>query len=44
MLICNDAVGLFQENKGGLKLKSQCDSTLNQVKEKTPSQWMQEKY
>lgn len=44
MLICHDAVGLFQENKGGLKLKSRCDSTLNQVKEKTPSQWMQEKY
>ena len=42
MLICLDAVGLFQEYKGGLKLKSQCNSTLYQMKEKTSSQWMQE--
>lgn len=31
--IYHDAVGLFQENKGGLKLKSQCNSTLSDERE-----------
>ena len=34
MLICLDAMGLFQEYKGGLKLEIQCSSILYQMKEK----------